>query len=42
MQELDKYVQELTEDVLEMIHDATPEEKLSLSQKMTALANKIR
>jgi hypothetical protein len=42
MQELDKYVQELTEDVLEMIHDATPEEKLSLSQKMTALANRIR
>ena len=42
MQELDKYVQELTEDVLEMIHDATSEEKLSLSQKMTALANKIR
>ena len=42
MQELDKYVQELTEDILEMIHDATPEEKLSLSQKMTALANKIR
>lgn len=42
MQELDRYVQELTEDILEMIHDATPEEKLSLSQKMTALANKIR
>lgn len=42
MQELDKYVQELTEDILEMIHDATPEEKLSLSQKITALANKIR
>ena len=42
MQELDRYVQELTEDILEMIHDATPEEKVSLSQKMTALANKIR
>jgi len=42
MQELDKYVQELTDDVLEMIHGATPDEKLALSQKMTALANKIK
>ena len=42
MQELDKYVQELTDDVLEMIHDASPEEKMALSQKMTTLANKIK
>lgn len=42
MQELDKYVQELTDDVLEMIHDASPEEKMALSQKMTTLANKIQ
>ena len=42
MQELDKYVQELTDDVLEMIHDASPEEKMVLSQKMTTLANKIK
>lgn len=42
MQELDKYVQELTEDILEMIRDATPEEKATLSQKMTTLAGKIR
>lgn len=42
MQELDKYVQELTDDVLEMIHDASPEEKVALSQKMTALASKIK
>ena len=42
MQELDKYVQELTDDVLEMIHDASPEEKVALSQKMTTLANKIK
>lgn len=42
MQELDKYVQELTDDVLEMIHDASPEEKMTLSQKMTTLANKIK
>lgn len=42
MQELDKYVQELTDDILEMIHDASPEEKVALSQKMTTLANKIK
>lgn len=42
MQELDHYVQELTDDVLEMIHDASPEEKMALSQKMTTLANKIK
>lgn len=42
MQELDNYVQELTDDVLEMIHDASPEEKMALSQKMTTLANKIK
>ena len=42
MQELDKYVQELTDDVLEMIHDSSPEEKMALSQKMTTLANKIK
>lgn len=42
MQELDKYVQELTDDVLEMIHDASPEEKMALSQKMNTLANKIK
>ena len=42
MQELDKYVQELTDDVLEMIHDASPEEKVALSQKMTTLASKIK
>ena len=41
-EELEKYVQELTEDVLEMIHDASPEEKMALSQKMTTLANKIK
>jgi hypothetical protein len=42
MQELDKYVEELTSDVLEMIHDASPEEKMALSQKMNTLANKIK
>lgn len=42
MQELDKYVQELTDDILEMIHDSTPDEKISLSQKISMLATKIR
>ena len=42
MQELEKYIQELSDDVLEMIHDASPEEKMALSQKMTTLANKIK
>ena len=42
MQELDRYAQELTDDILEMIHDATPEEKMNLSQKITELANKIK
>ena len=42
MQELDNYVQELTSDVLEMVHDASPEEKMALSQKMSALASKIK
>lgn len=41
-QDLDKYVQELTDDILDMIHDASPEEKMTLSQKMTSLANKIK
>lgn len=42
MQELDKYAQELTEDILEMIRDATTEEKNMLSQKISTLAGKIR
>ena len=42
MQELDRYAQELTDDILEMIHGATPEEKINLSQKITELANKIK
>lgn len=42
MKELDKYAQELTEDIMEMIHDATPEEKMALSQKISTLATKIK
>ena len=41
MQELDKYVQELTTDMVEMIQDASPEEKQYLEKKITALASKI-
>ena len=41
MKELEKYAQELTSDIVEMIDDATPEEKQYLSKKITALAAKI-
>ena len=42
MQELDKYMKELTDDILEMINDATPEEKQMLSQKLRTLASKVQ
>lgn len=42
MQELEKYMKELCEDVAEMIEDASPEEKNLLYQKLTTLANKIQ
>lgn len=42
MQELDKYMKELTDDILEMINGATPEEKQMLSQKLTTLATKVQ
>lgn len=41
MKELEKYMQELSKDITEMINSATPEEKAILRQKMTNLANKI-
>lgn len=41
MQELEDYAQGLTADIIEMIKDATPEEKQMLQQKITMLANKI-
>jgi hypothetical protein len=34
-------MQELTTDVVEMIQDASPEEKSYLEKKMTTLATKI-
>ena len=41
MQELEKYAKELTEDILEMVNGASPEERQILSQKLTALAGKV-
>lgn len=41
IRELDQYAQELTQDIMEMIHEAGPEEKQLLKKKMTELASKI-
>lgn len=41
LKELEKYVQELSSDIVEMIKDTTPEEKQLLQSKMTTLANRI-
>ena len=41
MKELEKYLQELTSDIIEMIQDASPEEKAFLEKKISALATKI-
>lgn len=42
MKELEKYLQELSQDITEMIADATPEEKTVLQQKLSILASKIK
>lgn len=42
MQELQQYMKELTEDITEMISDASPEEKEILSQKLSTLASKVK
>lgn len=42
MKELEKYMQELSHDLTEMIQDASPEEKQLLQQKVAALATKIK
>lgn len=42
MKELEKYMQELTQDITEMIEKATPEEKQLLQQKVSVLATKIK
>ena len=41
VKELEKYMQELSEDVVEMIDGASPEERQVLEKKMTNLTNKI-
>lgn len=41
IRELDQYAQELTQDIMEMIHEAGPEEKQLLKKKITELASKI-
>ena len=41
LRELEKYMQELSQDFTEMIADASPEEKQYLEKKITALASKI-
>ena len=41
MQELEKYMQELSSDITEMIDGASPEEKQMLKTKISALATKI-
>ena len=41
MRELEKYMQELAQDVVEMVEGASPEEKQYLSKKISALATKI-
>lgn len=42
MKELEDYVQELTEDIMEMIEGASPEEKQILRQKISTLSTKIK
>jgi hypothetical protein len=41
MQELEKYMHELTTDITEMIEGASAEEKQMLKTKISALATKI-
>ena len=41
MKDLEKYVHELTDDIMEMIEDSSPEEKQVLQKKIAALSTKI-
>jgi hypothetical protein len=41
MRELEKYMQELSQDIVEMIADASVEEKQYLEKKLTTLATKV-
>lgn len=42
MKELERYAQELTSDIIEMMQEATAEEKQMLARKLTVLSNKIQ
>lgn len=42
MKELEKYMQELAQDIIEMVQGASVEEKAYLSKKISALATKIQ
>lgn len=42
MKGLEKYIQELSQDILEMIKSSTPEEKQVLQQKIAMLAQEIK
>lgn len=42
MQDLESYIHELSNDIMEMIEDATQEEKQALRQKISLLATKIK
>lgn len=41
LRELEKYMQELSQDIVDMIADASPEEKQYLEKKISALAAKV-
>lgn len=41
MHDLEKYLKELSEDITEMIADATPEERRLLQEKLTTLSSKM-
>jgi hypothetical protein len=41
LKELEKYVQELSKDLIEMIEDASPEEKQYLGNRISSLGTKI-
>ena len=40
--ELEEYMNELTHDIMEMIADTTPDQKVLLTQKLNTLASKIQ
>ena len=42
IQNLEEYMRELTSDIMEMIQDASPEEKAVLQKKMNVLASKMQ